>query len=459
MKRTGRNARSFAMPVGGSTSGSTPAGLTVSAHPHTAAQRPHENGTRPSPRGPSGWRIWSLPRAALAYVLAVDLLAVVVTVAALTAWRPEIAQLVPLGLLTACAAAHVEISRRVERERERGTSTPYKDLYTVWSFAAVLLLPVGPALLVVLASYALVWLRVRQFSPHRWIFSVGTQLLSITAAGVAFRLIAGSAEDAAAAGLTGLVAVLVAAGVVLLVNPPLVYGVVLLARRPGEPRPALGTWAEYALEAAALSYGVLLAVALSANRFLIVLAFPTLLILQKAVMLASLQRAARIDGKTGLANATHWQVIARRELSRAERQGTGLGVLLLDLDHFKSVNDHHGHLTGDRVLREVAGVLQSTIREYDVAGRFGGEEFVVLLPAADAAETARVAERIRRRIAQLELNGEGDSGLVRGLTVSSGGAIYPACGLELEDLLLAADTALYRAKTEGRNRVSLAPSR
>jgi diguanylate cyclase (GGDEF)-like protein len=135
-------------------------------------------------------------------------------------------------------------------------------------------------------------------------------------------------------------------------------------------------------------------------------------------------------------------------------------VLVLDLDHFKSVNDTHGHLAGDHVLAAVADVLQAEVRERDLVGRFGGEEFVVLLAGLGgegSAELAAVAERIRRRVAGLGVEIPTPDGplTVRGLSVSVGCAVMPDGGAELRDLLEVADRALYAAKGAGRNAVRM----
>ena len=155
------------------------------------------------------------------------------------------------------------------------------------------------------------------------------------------------------------------------------------------------------------------------------------------------------------------QVVNRRalfgrlgaELERARRYNSVMSVLMLDIDHFKDINDTHGHLIGDDVLREVAGLLQTTVRSVDVVARYGGEEFVVVLPETPLAGAVTFAERIRVLIeshpfcpAQGPLS----------ITVSVGVAAFPAEGVEtIENLFARADDALYRAKAEGRNAVAV----
>ncbi|MCL2781985.1 MAG: GGDEF domain-containing protein, partial [Actinomycetia bacterium] len=126
-------------------------------------------------------------------------------------------------------------------------------------------------------------------------------------------------------------------------------------------------------------------------------------------------------------------------------------VLLLDMDHFKEVNDEHGHLVGDDVLRAVGQSLRGTVRDFDTVGRFGGEEFVAWLPRAGRDDGVAVAERLRAAIARIDV-----PNMSGWLSVSIGLACFPEHGTTVEELLKAADTALYRAKNAGRNRVTVA---
>ncbi|MCU1656453.1 MAG: hypothetical protein JWO57_1109, partial [Pseudonocardiales bacterium] len=166
------------------------------------------------------------------------------------------------------------------------------------------------------------------------------------------------------------------------------------------------------------------------------------------------------DAKTGLLNAVAWEQLSQRELSRAERQGDTTAVLIIDLDRFKLINDDYGHLVGDIALKAVSQCLKNELRGYDMVGRFGGEEFVALLPSVGEENALLIAQRLRRsleliRVASLvaptvEVSPD------RSLTVSIGVACSPIDGTEIGDLLHAADSALYVAKQSGRNRVELA---
>ena len=152
------------------------------------------------------------------------------------------------------------------------------------------------------------------------------------------------------------------------------------------------------------------------------------------------------DGLTRLPNHTAWLEAVEREFARSKREGGSMAVLMLDLDHFKAVNDQHGHPAGDEVLRGVAEVVRESLRQHDIPGRYGGEEFGVLLPGSDAASAEAIAERIRRKIEWASFAGE------LKVTASIGCAAIHANDLFPASLGARADRALYEAKAAGRNR-------
>lgn len=167
-----------------------------------------------------------------------------------------------------------------------------------------------------------------------------------------------------------------------------------------------------------------------------------------------LERLAAVDPLTDTYNRRFGLARLQEEFSRAVRAEGPLGVLMLDLDHFKAVNDVYGHLVGDRVLRAVAKACRRVIREGDVLVRYGGEEFLVLLPGAGAEDVAQIGERVRRAIGETVVQ-EGDQRI--GVTVSLGGTTYGDAGSgSPEELVARADEALYGAKAAGRNRLLVA---
>jgi diguanylate cyclase (GGDEF)-like protein len=161
------------------------------------------------------------------------------------------------------------------------------------------------------------------------------------------------------------------------------------------------------------------------------------------------------DPLTGLYNRRYLEETLDREIRRAVRAEQALGILMLDLDHFKKFNDTYGHDAGDTVLREAAQFLEKSIRAEDIVCRFGGEEFVIILPTADLSAAHARGERIRSKLCELNVRHQGQPLGV--ITVSVGVAALPLHGTSPKELLEAADTALYSAKREGRDRVVDAP--
>ena len=172
--------------------------------------------------------------------------------------------------------------------------------------------------------------------------------------------------------------------------------------------------------------------------------------IENAIVYERVENLAVTDGLTGLFNRRYLEGALERELARADRSSSSLALLLLDIDHFKSFNDTYGHAMGDLVLKKVATTLQRCLRQADVLARFGGEEFVVLLPQVGARGAMESAERIRTA---LERSGIHPGGPQQRVTVSIGLAMFPDHADSSESLLRAADEALYRAKDAGRNRV------
>lgn len=168
---------------------------------------------------------------------------------------------------------------------------------------------------------------------------------------------------------------------------------------------------------------------------------------------AELHEQATTDSLTGVLNRHRFMQIATREIRRAQRLGSPLAMAVLDLDHFKRINDTYGHAVGDQVLQAVTTTCCQAIREIDVFGRLGGDEFVLLLPETGGEQAVTLLERLRAKLALTPIGVEGDSVEV---TVSAGVATWDGAGDYLDALIDRADRAMYRAKESGRNRVVLA---
>ena len=210
-------------------------------------------------------------------------------------------------------------------------------------------------------------------------------------------------------------------------------------------------------DVAEICIGVLVTYGVAGNPLLALAALPVVTLLQRSLRHVQLVNDSRADSKTGLLNAATWEREATVEVTRAVRTGTPLAIAVLDIDRFKVINDTYGHLVGDQVLKELARSLDSVLRDYDRAGRFGGEEFSLLLPQTRAVDAFRIAERVRANIAGLSIIVPGATGGERvHVTVSIGvAALDSGCKREYSELMAAADAALYRAKAGGRDQVQM----
>jgi diguanylate cyclase (GGDEF)-like protein len=171
---------------------------------------------------------------------------------------------------------------------------------------------------------------------------------------------------------------------------------------------------------------------------------------------AELQRLAVLDPLTGVINRREFERVFRHELVRAQRMGGTTSLVAVDLDHFKAVNDRHGHPVGDLVLQQVAHKLTALLRRYDVLARYGGEEFMILLPQTDLPAALAVAEKLRAAVQAMALRVDGvaPGAVAPHLTVSLGVATSTPTLREFEQLYARADQALYEAKRRGRNQVA-----
>jgi diguanylate cyclase (GGDEF)-like protein len=308
-----------------------------------------------------------------------------------------------------------------------------------------------------IAVYVHLWIRVWRTLPGRRTYRIaygGAAIVLACFAGTAV-IGPGGIEAAVLAGTRGSLAIVETVLVFTVVN-------VLLAALAGylhagqlSIRRLVGEREGNALEGTTMVLGAFTALGMTYLPMLVPFVLFPLLTLHRGVLVRQLEIAARMDEKTGVLNAGAWHDMTERAISSAVRERTEFGLLMLDLDHFKGVNDAYGHLAGDVVLKAVATAITGEVRAYDSVGRFGGEEFVVLLLGVGEGEVLAIAERIRQAISQLEVDVVARDGIaaVCGLSASIGVARYPGSGTVLERLLHVADTALYQAKNTGRNKV------
>jgi diguanylate cyclase (GGDEF)-like protein len=402
------------------------------------------------------WALWSLPRWLTVFVLtvvAVDVAAIGIA-APLTTFREH--DLVMFGVLLACTAIAVELSRRA---KERAGWD--KDVQGVWEFPIAILLPPLFALLAPISRLALTQWRVRRAPPHRRIFSCASISLSYGAASLTFhglsRVMTGAAGGALSHELVWTLLVTFSALVMAVVNKTIIMTPVKGTDPTANIRARFFGREPLYNDTAEISIAVLLTYAVAGNLFLAPAALPVITLLQRSLRHAQLVTDSRADSKTGLLNAATWEREATAEVGRAVRTRTPLALALLDIDRFKVINDTYGHLVGDQVLKELARALNSLLREYDLAGRFGGEEFSLLLPQTRAVDAFRIAERVRANIAGLSIIAPGATGGERvHVTVSIGvAALDSGSKREYSELMAAADAALYRAKSGGRDQVQM----
>lgn len=400
------------------------------------------------------WQVWQLGEPLRAFVLAfpVAAIAFIGLTAADTQWRAY--HLITLAALIACGAVAIEATRSVKEVQ----GTVSRDLQTVWYLTIAIALPPIYALIapVPLGAYKL--LRVRTGFVYRRVFSNAAIALAYGGASAAFHAfppaLAGDRPGAGTHVLTWTAAVAGCGMLAWLINNAPLAVAIRLSDPTARIRSALATSETITSDLVELSMAVSLALIVVINPALMVLALPSIVMYRRYLLHAQLVSQARIDPKTGLLNAATWRHEADAELSRAVRTRTPLAVAMIDLDYFKKVNDTFGHLAGDVVLRDLAGTLQRSVRDYDLVGRFGGEEFTLLLPHTDPDEATQVAERIRDQVSrQVIVIDDGHGGLELRVTVSVGVAALTGSRRDLNELIAAADNALYKAKNAGRNRV------
>jgi diguanylate cyclase (GGDEF)-like protein len=173
--------------------------------------------------------------------------------------------------------------------------------------------------------------------------------------------------------------------------------------------------------------------------------------IENARLFAEVQRLSITDDLTGLYRRRHFFTVAEQEFQRASRYGNDFAIIMLDIDHFKQINDEYGHLVGDKVLRRIANDLRKIMRGVDFVSRYGGEEFVILLPQANLETAEMTAERLREYIENNPF--ETEQGVFT-ITISAGVTGYSPDTTDIESLLMQADKALYQAKLAGRNKVA-----
>jgi len=399
------------------------------------------------------WPLWRLPVLPRLYIIAVSAAAAVATVIAAVSLSFHARQLLLFGVLLCCGLGSVEATRRVDYTQ----GGIVRDLLTVWCLPVAILLPPFYALIVPSPLLALTQLRVHRGVVYRRVFSAAAIGLAYAAASWTFRSlplqVAGPSPGEAGHAALWCLAVAGCDVLAWSINNTLIAAAIKLSDRTARVRELFSGEALYG-DYLQWTVAVLVTLATAISPLLLAFAWPTVLLQRRFMMHKQLVSRTRIDPKTGLLNMAAWEREATAAITRAFRTGAPLAVAITDIDHFKAVNDSHGHLTGDKVLRAVSERFTQLMRAGDVVGRFGGEEFVMLLLDAGSDDAYRIAERLRRSIAGSPISVESPGAVnAIGVTVSIGVATLNNANCRtLTDMIAAADSALYQAKEAGRNR-------
>ena len=411
---------------------------------------------------PKRWAFWRQRPTVVGYMLGCELLAAAgIAIASLRGPLPGLLDFYRLVFLAICATVHLQLSRRQEESRRSRKSTVQIDLVGIWSFAAVVVLPVPYAVALILISRTQRWYVARR-PLYRYTFSTASVLLGAVATHTVLAAIGPLhwIQSDILTTFTDFVVLIVAGLTYFVVQAIIIGGGALIV---SEDRPTvgtvLGTREDNVLEAMTIALGLVATVLLVNLPAALAIMVMVSVVGNRVAEVRQLQHDVRTDSKTGLLNMRGWHEVAQREMTRAAKGNGSVALLMVDLDHFKSINDTWGHPAGDDVLQYVSQALRHATRPTDVIGRFGGEEFVLLLPDADLEVATAAGERIRSTVARLEVattDKRGGSVAIRERTTSVGIAVFPDHGSSLDSLLQAADAAVYEAKELGRNQVRLA---
>ena len=409
----------------------------------------------------SRWMVWQLPRPAAVLVVAV-IGAYLGGVAfagfeAANAHDPHALTSVAIAAGFALGAIlSAEISMRLAWPRARQDRIS-RDLLTVWILPIALLLPPVYVMAAVLVPCGYLQLRIWPGQLIKRIYSTAALGLAYGTASLVHRdLVHAMSRTPDAAQFSSSAHVAVALGLAVAtcwaINSVLIGGVVMLTAGKEAVLGFVRDRDGLVVDVVASCLGALVAVLCATDPMFAILLLPPVLLLQHNLF-SGLRQAVRTDLLTDVANPQFWREVAGREVERAAASDDPLAILMIDVDHFKMVNDKYGHLAGDDVLAAVARSIAQALRPRDLVGRLGGEEFGAVLSGLTLLEAERAADRLRLQVSEVRVRA--DSGDWITVTVSVGVSELSVTGGNLHRLLDAADTALYAAKAAGRNCVRL----
>src|SRR5215217_3077545 len=383
----------------------------------------------------------SLSRQAKLYLFSVAALAVVVALVPLSHLKPGSHGWPTFLVLASCAAIAQLFVVRTPRDQSYHTTI-------VFLIPAAMLLPPELVALMGVVQHIPEWLKVR----YPWYiqgFNIANYTLNGLAAWGAVQIVESWNLNP---DVTFALAGLAASVVFVTLNHVLLATMLHFARGHSLRETGLFSGDSLSTDFVLAALGVAFASLWRWNPYLLPTAVAPLLLIHRSLSVPALQEEARVDPKTGLFNARHFATELREELARAQRFRRPMAVIMADLDLLRDINNSYGHLAGDAVLKGIADIFRTELRPYDVAARFGGEEFAILLPETTPETALEIAERIRRAVAEHLFEVETSSEPIRA-TISLGVAGYPKDGADPNELIHQADLAVYRAKLQGRNRV------
>ena len=399
-----------------------------------------------------------MSRTAWGYVIGVIAIGIAASVFGAIRSAPTGADWLACAALIVCAIASLifRVVSRSSHTSDEGAAWYSPQL--VFLFAGALLLPPSLYTLLVVVPHAVEWaferIRKTPFLKTWYIqpFNIAGHIVCGLIAGVTTASATSLLRDGV---VQGLIAALCGIAAYVLLNHLLVSMALRLARRVSVRDSQLFTLDSLSPDFIMLIHGFVIAELWKLSPVLIVPGLSPLVLIQHAIMVPQLRRQAQTDDKTGLVNAGHFKKLFAAEFDRAVRFDRPLTIMMADLDQFRDLNNTHGHLAGDKVLAYAGGMIRKHLREYDFAGRFGGEEFVIALPETTSETAFAIAESLRCALecAAIEVSPE----QTVHATISFGVAQRLDNMTTADELINAADVAVYEAKRAGRNKVVLAP--
>jgi diguanylate cyclase (GGDEF)-like protein len=383
----------------------------------------------------------SLPAPARIYVVAVIASAAVLSIAGVLTSPPRLEMVPPALLLVIGATVAQQFKVKSPKHQSYFTST-------IFFFASALLLRPAFVVGVVLISHLVESTRVK----YRWYIQAFNISNFIMCGVLAHWVFAGFQSSPAPHGFEALLKVIEAGTTFVAINHLLTALVIMWARRIPITRAGTLNWDNIGTDVALIAIGAIGSLLFLVDPWLVPLCAGPLFLVYRSLLVPTLLEEARSDPKTELANMKHWNQVAEVEIDRAIRFRRPLAVMLADLDLLREVNNKHGHLAGDQLIRKVADAIKGALRDYDLPARFGGDEFAVLMPETNLTEAVAVAERIRRAVEGLNFRGTDE--VVIPVTLSVGVAHLSRSERTAAALLAAADRAVYQAKALGRNQVA-----